>query len=401
MQYSIFEGNLERLEKKLNAIRNKCEKYGCDFHYERIGEEFKEVKMENGKTYTAKFIIVEASGTAIINNWKFIATVEHTEKGNIFKKSVESAEIEIPENYYNADPICEHCNSNRVRKYTYIVQNTENGEFKQVGKACLKDFTNGMSAENIARYIAYFDELIQGEEVNNLGTMQRYYDTFEILCYASETIRHFGYIPAYNTSERNTKKQTMDYYFVEHGGLPMSKEMEEQCEEEMRRVAFDAHSAKAERIAKSALEWLANQEGNGNYMHNLKVVGSLRFVNYGQIGILVSLLPTYDKELEKESQRRKLEEEKQKEREISAHVGKIGDRIEFCVSLVKALTSWSTDFGTVTIYKIVDENGNIFTWKTSNWLQDDFKGKIKGTIKAHNEYKGVKQTELTRCTIKA
>ena len=28
MQYKIFEGNMERLEKKLQRISNKCKKYG-------------------------------------------------------------------------------------------------------------------------------------------------------------------------------------------------------------------------------------------------------------------------------------------------------------------------------------------------------------------------------------
>lgn len=44
MTYKIFEGNLERLEKKLTKISNKCTKYGCDFHYQQVGEVFEEVK---------------------------------------------------------------------------------------------------------------------------------------------------------------------------------------------------------------------------------------------------------------------------------------------------------------------------------------------------------------------
>lgn len=32
MKYAIYEGNLDRLEKKLKRIFNKCKAYGCDFH---------------------------------------------------------------------------------------------------------------------------------------------------------------------------------------------------------------------------------------------------------------------------------------------------------------------------------------------------------------------------------
>lgn len=64
------------------------------------------------------------------------------------------------------------------------------------------------------------------------------------------------------------------------------------------------------------------------------------------------------------------------------------------------MTSWETDFGTTRIYKIVDKDGNIFTWKTGNTIDEDAEI-IVGTVKAHNEYKGVKQTEITRCKIVA
>lgn len=83
MKYAIYEGNLDRLEKKLKRIFNKCKAYGCDFHYEQTGEEFRELKDEKGNKYTARFVLVEAEGTAVINDWEFVAELEHTEKGNI------------------------------------------------------------------------------------------------------------------------------------------------------------------------------------------------------------------------------------------------------------------------------------------------------------------------------
>ena len=47
------------------------------------------------------------------------------------------------------------------------------------------------------------------------------------------------------------------------------------------------------------------------------------------------------------------------------------------------------------IFKIVDTDGNIYTWKTSGGIADGTET-IVGTVKAHNEYRNVKQTELTR-----
>lgn len=80
MKYAIYEGNIDRLEKKLKRISNKCKAYGCDFHYEQTGEEFRELKDEKGNKHTARFVLVEAEGTAIINDWEFIAELERLKK---------------------------------------------------------------------------------------------------------------------------------------------------------------------------------------------------------------------------------------------------------------------------------------------------------------------------------
>lgn len=166
MQYAIYEGNIDRLRKKAKHIQNKCRKYGCNFRFEEVGEEFRKVKDENDKVSVRRFVLVEAEGTSIVNGWKFVATLNHTEEGNIIRAA---CDIEIPERFYTCSPCCEHCNSNRPRKETYIVLNEKTGEFKQVGKSCLKDFTNGMSIEGVSAYMSFFNDLIQGEAPNSNG----------------------------------------------------------------------------------------------------------------------------------------------------------------------------------------------------------------------------------------
>lgn len=118
-RYSVYEGFMSDLAKKVASIQKKCLKYGCEFHFAEVGEEFKEVKDLDGNVVTCRFVLVEVEGTAIINDWQFIASVEHTEKGNIFSKAL--TEVEIPECYRTSKPICEHCNSNRTRASTFIV----------------------------------------------------------------------------------------------------------------------------------------------------------------------------------------------------------------------------------------------------------------------------------------
>ena len=237
MKYAIYEGNLDRLEKKLKHIFNKCKAYGCDFHYEQTGEEFRELKDEKGNKYTACFVLVEAEGTAVINDWEFVAELEHTEKGNIITGV---AGIEVPERYYTTTPVCEHCNSKRYRKNTYIVRNKTTGEFKQVGKSCLKDFTHGMSAEAVTQYMSLFDTLIEGETPEPGCSYQRYVNTKEYLSYVAETIRHFGYTRA-SDEGISTATRALDFYDAAHGRA-ITKEYLQDLLDKMRSVNFDIDS---------------------------------------------------------------------------------------------------------------------------------------------------------------
>ena len=392
MRYAIYEGNMERLEKKMTRIQNKCRKYGCDFTYEEVGEEYRTLKDERGNEYQARFVIIEAEGVAVVSGWKFIASVEHTEKGNLINRA---CDIEVPERYYTGRPVCEHCNSQRARKDTYIVMDEETGEFKQVGKSCLKDFTHGMSAEAVAQYTAAFEELIQGEEPYEGCSIERYIETEEWLRYVAETIRHFGYVKYDSESfERSTRQRASEYYGVEHGAYRgrYDEEYRRKLEDEMRAAGFNADSDEAKAETTAALEWLAEQPEENNYMHNLKTACSLSFIKGKHFGITASIFPTYNRELEREAERRRAE----KAAKTSEWVGEIGQRIEVKVAEISCVTGWETQWGYTKIYKITDEAGNIYTWKTSGWVEDDIKT-IKGTVKAHNDFRGTKQTELTRC----
>lgn len=88
----------------------------------------------------------------------------------------------------------------------------------------------------------------------------------------------------------------------------------------------------------------------------------------------------------------------------SSFVGEIGDKIEIKAK-VTGFHSYETSFNGHKVYNTIntftDGDGNVYLWKTTAFFDalvgDDVT--IKGTIKAHTEYKGIKQTELQRCKV--
>lgn len=388
MTYEIFEGNMDRLSKKLTTISNKCAKYGCEFHFEELGETFRNVKDEySGEIRTARFITVDVSGKAQISNWEFIATIEHSKPINIIRSF--RPEVEIPEHFYTVDTFCEHCRTRRVRKDTYIVRNTETGEFKQVGKSCLKDFTGGLSAEQVASYISWFDEVIKGEYVE--PGFKSYDSTEEVLQFAVESVRLYGFTKTEAYAGADSTRDVVCEQLHRYG----------RYSDRITRDGFDPdHKGNAEKT-KAIMAWVESLPEQFGYISNLKATMARPYCERRDIGIICSAVASYNREME--YQARKAVQRKQAS--SSQWVGNEGDRIELHNLQVRLLTSWETMYGVTYLYKFIDEQGNTLTWKTGKWLgvtdeiTPDLRISLKGTIKKHSEFNHELQTELTRCSV--
>ena len=380
MTYFIHEGNMERLIKKLITIESKCRKYGCEFKFEVMGEELREDKDGLGHVSYTKYIEVEAEGTARINNWEFIATIEHSKPMNIIRNFRQ--DVEVPQKYFTADTYCDHCKTRRYRKDTYIIRNTETGEFKQVGKSCLLDYTHGLSANQVAQYISWFDEIINGEAP--LAGYKAYSDTKTILQYAVEAVRMYGYVKSDAEYGVPTKLVVSHCY---HQSFDWRQHYE---------AGFDPDREGNEETAKQILAWASTLSEDYSYKSNLKAVLAKQGCEPRDYGLICSAVAAYNREMTKQ-------EVKKQEVKHSDWFGAEGDKVELKEAKLTLLTSWDSQFGYTYLYKLVTEDGTVFTWKTGKWLGagDELPETIslKGSIKAHNEFRGVKQTELTRCRI--
>lgn len=82
-------------------------------------------------------------------------------------------------------------------------------------------------------------------------------------------------------------------------------------------------------------------------------------------------------------------------------IGEIGERIEVYLTVAKAI-HLDEDYGGGKIMHIfLDDLNNTYIWTTAaKSLSEGQTYKIRGTVKSHGIYKGVRQTILTRCMLR-
>lgn len=393
--YNIPEYRMEELEKKLAHISKKCAKYGNEFSYTKCDPFFETIKEDSlGHDFTIKLFPVNVSGTAHIDNWEFVAILEHHYNGNIIKRY--NTDIEIPERFKTSPNICEHCHVKRDRLNMYVIHNTETNEWKQVGKSCLKSYTNGLSTEYVAAWMSAIELLTDaegrllgdiGDELSD-GRCHPYYEIERILAAALAITDKYGYRKA--DDEPCTKNIVKSLLF---NGI----EQTEQLYRLDLPTENEIFSASASDTVKSIIDYYQSIENDGSeFLHNVQVILSERYCEPKNFGLLAYLPFGYKKAMEKMARERK-------DREDNAgyeYFGEVGKRYKNIIVTLSTLTSYETDYGVTIIYKMTDTENHVFTWKTGNYFEaGNYIAAM--SVKDHKEYRGQKQTEVTRCKLES
>jgi hypothetical protein len=391
MIYAIYEEFYADVEKKLNRIAKKCKKHGNDFTFEIKGEEIREkFNTELNRTECYKFILVNVDGTAKIDNWECIAVLENHEVGNIIRRI--NTEINIPQRFKHTENFCEHCNSKRQRNNLYVIHNTETDEWKQVGGSCLKLYTGGLNMEYVT---AYMDGITELEEFDGIvGHGKAYYHINEILSYAVEVIEKAGYFNAQSNIPTKYIVSTLMHNTLEKSIEIINKDFAN-ARIDMRFDYNDFHKKGTAITIEKIISHYKNVEDSGEFIHNVKVMLNEEYVLAKNFGFLCYLPQGYANHIQREI--------KKAERIKTEYFGEVGKRYkDKVIQNITLITSWESQWGYTYVYKIILEDNSVLTWKTSNGIyldrNEEF-DKISFTVKEHKEYKGEKQTEITRCNV--
>lgn len=136
MNYKICEANYGILVNKLTRLNTKLTRIGVQPITFKTTTTVDEPSLDDANKLV-RFMNLEVEGTVPkCNGWSFLAVIVQTEEGNIVR-SVPG--FTAPPEYREKVQMCDHCNTRRIRRDTYVVRH-DDGRTMQVGSSCLADF---------------------------------------------------------------------------------------------------------------------------------------------------------------------------------------------------------------------------------------------------------------------
>lgn len=362
----------------------------------QVGEstETRPAKLPGTSVRALAMVDVEVTGERpVLAGWSFVAVIQATPAGNILRKSP-MFESDLPERFRSCTSECDHCRKVRSRSETFVVV-SDAGEYKQVGRNCLGDFT--ADADPAAWLASYQFELalheFLGDGLGGFELSARALFADDFLEMVAAHVREFGYLGAKQAAERNERSL---------GAMVLSTGREVLFGATDRSPAVaarysDAVTDEDRKLAADAIAWVTSDDVGhvSDYVHNVRMYLARQFVDSSSANMLASLVHSYRKHLG-------LRVEKASKANEHLPGATVKQRLRDLALTLVGEHSFDTAFGTKWILRFEDEAGRCVVWKTTSRGLGYTTGDrvlVTGTVKALDEYHGTKQTELTRCVV--
>lgn len=372
LTFWIPDENMEALKAKLAALSKKGEKWGLDPVFMMpIG--FKDETVYDNYVHRVWEVLI-AGTVHKIEGWAFNARIDYDHNsGNLVTASPGRV---VPECYHSIDSICEHCNKKRRRRTGYLLQHTETAEYKVVGSSCLNEFFNQTTPDKIAKYFETIRKTIETAKkysVSNGYTPNYLHISLPnfVEC-VLETINVHGW---YGSTEARNRG---DYYnSTASRAHTLYKSL----------GSSPNHTTEANTIISWAAS-MTDEEVKGNmFLNNIRIIARDGRAKISDENFIAGMVRAYQNKFKKPTPTFDVTK--------STHIGVTGDKVNIDVTV---LSSFRSKDNTFDVIKMIDANGNVYVWFNhgSSKISKDETLKVQGTIKAHNEYKGIKETVLTR-----
>jgi hypothetical protein len=368
-----------------------------------------------GVTYAVPVtrISLEIEGeTPKYKGWTFVAVLQHLDGENIVRALPGET---VPETYRNRGPVCDHCRTNRQRGDTYLVKDCSG--YMQVGSTCIRDFLGSDEAGKVAAMAEIFAQAraLASEDGEGFGHASNDRTLAEYLPIVAWAVRTPGQGWTSRTKAREeggsaTADRAWTYLT---DGREARKAGVEVTDED--RATAEAAEAWADSLTDATIA-----AETGDYLHNLRAVARTGLVQSRTAGLAASMVTAYQRAMGRE----RAKSDRAARPSLDAHLGTIGEKVTFGLPAKTTKTGkpakgaptvlraepvvldfvhgFDTAYGYTTILKFRTADGAVLVWfasSTSIGRADVGKAyALTGTVKKHDDYKGSKQTTLTRCS---
>lgn len=321
--YMIPEENIENLEKKFNTAARKIRKINPELEPTMTKSnhtivlvhkiELRPCDCRSESTvkkvpYEARRVELKIPDEVVFaeNNWAFGGSVESSGvDGKNFVNvnlSGENLGFIVPTRYFSSNPCtCDYCKTNRQCNKTYLVVNRETGEWKQLGKECLKLFVTGIDVDAIATFESFIKE---AEDAANPGDeffynrRARFVEVQRALELAQAATKMFGFVATRdNVGDRNafSTKNIVQAKILKEMGCPSDLLNIDDSDREKISLAIAKLTVYLESAEESisndiiALRETVAELPDEPYYNNLKTVLANEYVPLDKLGLLVSV----------------------------------------------------------------------------------------------------------------
>lgn len=325
-----------------------------------------------------------------LGDWLVVGKLEHTEAGNlVFCVSSEPADVDAVKQRRLRPLTCEHCGKTRKRSGAFVLRSALGEGYREVGSNCLEDFTGidpaavlfmAKMASVVRACEDDLDEFLGARRPNAVSTLA-YLADVAFLC------KHGGFVSSGKAAETGFEPT---YSEAQH--IASSLERDEGLHRK-----YEAERAEHLATAEQVRKWVLGKQASSDFDENVKLLMSLDALKLDRkhLAFAAATVPMYMRSVSSDREAKR----------ASEHIGAKGEKLRRTLT-VDRIVEMANPFGRGVRFLVLmrDQDGNRVTWKTTAAPREVVEGALKQfeatfKVKAHGDYRDVKQTEVTHLKI--
>ncbi len=379
--FQVYEHRWSEVVGRVEVANLKAWRLGIPQQFELVNEQHWVETRANafGIQELVRYASAELNfDTLSYGGWSFVATLDWDREAGLIVRTAPGQElVRRPE-----ECVCEHCHTRRERSTTYWLRH-EDGREIQVGSSCIQAFL-GFSPE---LWVLEFDPsegLLYEDDCYGEGRREEVrWSTDQVLRLVAALAHREGYVSKAQASARQvgSTAERMRFYLT-----PATNEEAKELRELLEIANGDANVI----LAATIREFARTMSGDSEYATNMRQLMRAETFSPKHLGFVVSAYGVWQRHQEEEAQRLGVQ---------SKHLGELGKKLTVTGKVVGNKVIYG-QYGP-TMLVVLDVDGDVVKWFASGEHEFEIGDTLTlcGAVKAHGEYNGKLETQLTRCKV--